>query len=222
MDYIQHVSKNPSVFIAYLLILIFIVFLISSNKDNSLFAKFIIIAFGVIACATLYNKDEKRLAEEKKAHLDFDTKIALDKRKSEMMFKNIYSLHRKPLNTKEISGNQQIIKVFNGLTKVARYTGTSYEDLVYLVEHFLKQSSKIYDNQSFQTLHDIRMEILNTFTEFYINTPERFHPDISKAKLKLEGITYKKMQTIAKKLKLQAQAKPPYSFDPNKSPHDVF
>ncbi len=227
MDYLNNVISNSNILYMYLVTVLGTILLISSPFVLS---KIIIICLGLLICYMLYNHDYETRYKQVLESSSFDKSVIKDgKTKNiEMLYHNIYPLHHSPNKIKYIPMIDSLVGIFKKLDFLKTFEPAIYEELIYLTEYFLKTHFKILrygkkseqSLQKFQILQDVRKQLLNKFTEVYMNIPDRFQNTANECRLKIEGLTYNRLKMVARKCGVSY--KPPYSFDSTQKEYDLF
>lgn len=159
-----------------------------------------------------FYKDERSKKERKST--DIWQTLTKDMQQYELLFPNVYDLHRQPQHLKYILMNPYVQQIIEDLYFVRIYNKATYIQMIIALEYFFRIHYNImigkYDvNMYLQTLLDVQKEVLNMLTALALNTApvsliidiDNMDNFIQTKKRDLHGIMTKYIQMIRNKYK---------------------
>lgn len=131
----------------------------------------------------------------------------------EFVLPHIPSLHASPDDFTYLKNHAKIMVVVNDLSFLKHYDAANFTMVVCLLEYFLRTYYNILSEehkckQFFDTLCDIRRELLNRLTQFHINVPTHSgyiggnaNEKIDKCTKRIQAITHRYIKIAAHKCK---------------------
>lgn len=231
--YIENVMKSSQSVFVYIVILLFAFFAIVGSQDVK--TRFVVVCFTIVCIVFYYHRTYETFSKVDTIHKKFNSAISRFKGNLQLVLQNVYSLHKEPKSMKYLQQRNDALEIINDIAFVQKYDNAAFESIVVTFEYFYRIYFKIltdaYDvTQWYQTLHDVRRELLSNVANLYMNTPlfsshtsDNVYGRIQKTLSKLTAFTYECMRIIARKHPfMHYKLKPPYPMDKTYSKHLMY
>jgi hypothetical protein len=214
-----YIFQNSSIFFPYLLISFGTISLLTTVKDTG--EKLVVIVLGLVVLVMYHQYVLKGSNEKNKIGQTF-SKHAESIQDIEIVIPNVNMLHKKPKHMIYIYHNEPIMKIINDLSFIKTYDNAFFEQIVIIIEGYLKVyygilDGKYEDKKYFGMMLDMRNEVLSLLQQLYLNVPiyvktkrENAHGIIEKNTRKIQSITYHHLKIISRRCKLRCGVDLPY------------
>lgn len=173
-SYISSVSKDSQMILVYSMISLLSFFIIISYETPQ--EKFVIFIFTLTAIGYYYSYTSNVIDKANTTVSKFNKEEDAIQN-TDFSVEKVYQIQKKPKSFRYLTLHDDIIQITNKLTFLRTFDNYAYENLLVLLENFFRIYYNVlvedYDcRTSYPVLKDLRLEILNNVTEFYLNVPQ--------------------------------------------------
>lgn len=235
MHHYEKVLGDSSILFPYLM-LVLLTFACLTYYET-IQEKFVIVVFAAVLFILYDTKVKGGLVKENATKIAFKTNQD-EMKEIELVLPNVYGVHNKPKQFIYVHQHNDILEIINSMAFIKRFDNASFEIIVILIENFLKIYYKCLDDTYddklyFDTLKDIRHELLDKLYSLFVYIPEwskvsqqNVHQLFHQIIRTLQGFTYKRLKIVSRKCKTDCNIdlvyEPPYPRNTFKSPFTIF
>lgn len=218
--YVQGAFQDPKTFFIYTSIVVIAFFTITSYE--SIQHKFIVIAFFLTVLICLYGMSKETLTRQSDIAQMFEENEA-DVEDKQYAVSQVYPVLKKPAKIRYVHLYPNLMTIINNLDFIEVFDEHAFQKLIVLLESFLRIYFKVLTHKYSAKTHlplmrDLRIEILNTISEFYFNVPQfsnnvegNIYEIIDVSLHKIQSITQRCMKIAANQYKALHKDDPEYS-----------
>lgn len=175
-SYISKVASDNHMAFTYIILALFLFY--SLLNFQTVQQKFIIIVFVLLVAGAYLSKTMKNLSgNEKEVHLMKALEKDILKEEMHIHIDNVFGIYKSPKKFKYIYMNTELVETVNKLAFLLTYDKYTYYKLIVCLEYYYKiyyfiLLQKYTCTSHYQTLQDLRKEILNLMQQMILNIPE--------------------------------------------------